>query len=126
LASKALKFGKDDLVYGTSSSGKLAALKERAGGQLLSDFLKASGKDVYADFAGNWKAASQWALDQQLQKGGMIRFDLSNVKNIEGVLNGTFKADAVTTFELQYLKANWAAFKDSVVFYNAGKVVKPW
>lgn len=121
-----LQFGETDLVYGPSATGKLTALKQAAGGQLLSDALRAWGKDVYSDFGGNWRAASAWALDHQQRIGGMIRFDLTHMDDVPGVVAGTSHQKAITTFELHHLKSNWNKFKNNVVFYQNGKVVQPW
>lgn len=87
-AQTPLRFAENDLVYGPSANGRLFALKNDSGGQLLSDMLEANGKDVYADFGGDWKAASKWAMDKNVADGYHIHFDLTNMKDIDGVLGG--------------------------------------
>lgn len=65
-------------------------------------------------------------MNKQFENNGTIRFDLSNIDNIKGVLNGS-AYQGHTAVELQYIKQNWDKVKDNVVFYKDGQVVKePW
>jgi len=67
-------------------------------------------------------------LESQLARGGKIRFDLTHVDDLAGVLRGTGQyGSKVTAHELRYLRANWSRFKDSVIFYLGGvEVAAPW
>ena len=50
-----------------------------------------------------------------------VIFDLTNMKDIPGVLKGTGQwADSVTGDELRYIQANWARFQGNVTFYQDG------
>lgn len=125
-----LRFGADDLVYGVSSlpgkPGLLVNLKNEGGGNLLSDMLLKNGEDVHFDFGRNWKAASQWAMERQLQSNHNIHFDLTNVNDLPGVLKGISYPDKTTSFELRYINEHWDRFKDDVVFYKDKQIVNPW
>ena len=118
--SKILKFGADDLVYGPSAKGALRQLQEKAGGKLLTDIPKPPGK--------SWTEFSIDTLNKQLSQGGKIRFDLTNVKDITGVLNGTGKyGNTVTAAELRHIHGNWLQFQNNVTFYRNGlEVSAPW
>ena len=61
-------------------------------------------------------------------RGSKIRFDLSNMEDIAGVLKGTGKyGETVTGAELRYLRSHWAEFEGTVEFYRGGaKVAAPW
>jgi len=109
----ALRFGATDLVYGASAGGALRALQQSAGGRLLTDIPKEPNV--------SWVQHSINALNDQLRAGGMIRFDLTNVKDLAGVLaNEGEYAASVTAQELRYLQANWEAFKNNVTFIENG------
>jgi len=115
-----LKFGADDLVYGPSAGGALRGLQQRAGGRLLTDFSKPLGSS-WADF-------SITTLNKQVQSGGKVRFDLTNVSDLKGVLSnrGSF-ANTVTAKELRHIQSNWSQFKGSTTFYRNGQeVAAPW
>ena len=62
-------------------------------------------------------------------QGGTIRFDLTHVQDIEGVLQrtGAF-ADTTTAQELRHIQANWNdRFAPVVRFYRNGvEVPPPW
>jgi hypothetical protein len=67
-------------------------------------------------------------LEKQLAQGGQIRFDLTHLHNLDGVLRNTGEhAASVTAQELRYLQANWRRFQGNVNFYrNSVKVAPPW
>ena len=66
-------------------------------------------------------------IDKTVASGNKIHFDLTYMENIPGVINGSFKPNATTSKELQYIYNNWNKFKNTVKFYNNGvEVTKPW
>jgi len=75
-----------------------------------------------------WAQFSFQTLEGQLAEGGMVRFDLTNVKNLKGILKGTGEyAESTTSQELRYLRENWRRFKNNVKFYQDGaEVSAPW
>lgn len=114
------KFGDQDLVYGPSAGGNLRRLQQQAGGRLLNDLDKPTNL--------SWKQFSIQTMEKQLALGGYIRFDLTNITDIEGILQktGTY-SDTVTATELRYLRENWTRFRNNVTFYNNGKgACTPW
>jgi RHS repeat-associated protein len=122
LPATALEFGANDLVYGTSSGGRLRSLQQEAGGVLLSDMYRHKPAGM------SWTEFSYRTMDQAAATGRPIRFDLTNVGDIENVLNnrGPY-ANAVTAHELRYLRQNWSRFERNVFFYKNGvEVGMPW
>jgi hypothetical protein len=122
-ATKALKFGPHDLVYGPNAgSHTLLDLKNSAGGTLLDDIIKARGGLPQGvgihDFTKN-------VLDEAVSNGRLVRFDLTYVNDLKGVLNGTAFTGKVTTTELRHIRSNWDRFKSIVKFYKNGKEFKP-
>jgi len=118
----ALEFGANDLVYGTSSGGRLRSLQREAGGVLLSDMYRHKPAGM------SWTEFSYRTMDRAAATGRPIRFDLTNVGDIENVLNnrGPY-ANAVTAHELRYLRQNWSRFERNVFFYRNGvEVGMPW
>jgi hypothetical protein len=75
-----------------------------------------------------WEAFSKQTLDAAAASGRPIVFDLTNMKNISGVLSGTGEfANTVTGAELRYIQGNWATFQGNVTFMNGGvSVGVPW
>ncbi len=60
-------------------------------------------------------------MEQARTAGRTIHFDLTNIKDLPGALNGTGEfANTITAAELRYLKANWDQFKNNVKFYENG------
>jgi hypothetical protein len=119
--ASALRFGADDLVYGPSAGGKLRELADSAGGRLLTDVGgPAPGQ--------SWLQFSIQTLEDQLEAGGKIRFDLTNMIDVEGALKGTGPwGNTVTAGELRYLQQNWSRFSNSTSFYRNGlQVAAPW
>ncbi len=114
-------FGENDLVYGASANGALRNLQEQAGGKLLSDFAAGPGELSWADY-------SISIMEQQVANNGVIRFDLTNISDIQGVLGATGQySGTITAQELRYIQANWNRFNGSVYFYNSRKLVAaPW
>jgi len=117
-AATDLIFGRDDLVYGPSAEGALRDLVNQAGGQLLTDMPKPP--DL------TWTQFSLQTLDDAAANGRMIRFDLSNVYDVDGVLDGSGQfARTVTGDELRHIQDNWGTFQDVVKFYRDGSEVSP-
>lgn len=79
-----LKFGDNDLVYGPSANGKLKELKESAGGKLLSDV-----GNPYDMGYSDWLGLSLDTIENTVKQGNYIHFDLTNMQDIDGILNGT-------------------------------------
>jgi len=120
IAQAELRFGANDLVYGPSARGQLRALAEKAGGRLLTDLPKPPNL-TFTQF-------SLQTLDEAATAGTKIRFDLTNVKDLKGVLAGTGEfADTVTAHELRHIAGNWDKFKGVVSFYRGGAPeATPW
>jgi len=117
-----LRFGDSDLVYGPSAGRQLADLADEAGGRTLTHPSFGSPDGL------SWPEFSAQAMETQLSKGGQIRFDLTNMADIRGVLAGTGPwANTVTATELRYLQSNWSRFQNNVTFYvNRQPVPPPW
>jgi RHS repeat-associated protein len=109
--------GAGPLVYGPSAGGALAALAAQLGGGTLNDLEKPMEQ--------TWEQFSLQTLDAAAESGQSIVFDLSNVEDVSGVLNGTAYPDAVTSAELQYIAANWDRFSGIVSFVKNGQTVSP-
>ncbi|MBD2026809.1 SpvB/TcaC N-terminal domain-containing protein [Leptolyngbya sp. FACHB-711] len=120
-APAGLRFGANDLVYGASARGALRRLQESAGGRLLNDV---AGKTPDQ----SWIQFSIQTMEAQIAQGGRIRFDLTNMENLQGILQNTGQhAGTITAQELRYLQANWARFQGNVTFYRNGvEVPAPW
>ena len=115
-----LQFGSNDLVYGPSAGGRLRALADRAGGVTLTNL----NKPVEL----TWPQFSIRTLNEAAASGRKIRFDLTHMEDILGILNNTGKyADTTTAIELRYIRANWVKFNNLVHFYvNDIEVSPPW
>jgi hypothetical protein len=119
-----LIFADNDLVYGPSFNRALERFCLRCGGNLLADV-----SDTAADgFGGDWIARSIYHIELCMLNGNKIRFDLTNMANLQGVLNNTGEwSDTVTANELRYIRNNWEKLQGSIVFYmNDREVVAPW
>jgi hypothetical protein len=116
----ALRFGETDLVYGPSANGALRGLQESAGGRTLNDLAKPTDM--------TWEDFSVSTLNNAASTGTRVRFDLTHVNDIDGVLRGVGPhAQTVTGAELRHIQANWDVFKQVVTFYNGGaEVLPPW
>lgn len=66
-------------------------------------------------------------MEQALSDSNSIHFDLTNMNDINNVLNnkGQF-ANAITSQEIRYIRNNWHRFKNNVRFYNKKEVNVPW
>ena len=115
-----LRFGSDDLVYGPSARGYLRALQQEAGGVVLDDLPKPPNL--------TWEQFTTRTLDTAAASGRRVRFDLTHVDDLQGVLRGQGEwANTVTAHELRYLQANWSRFQKVTHFYRNGvEVAAPW
>lgn|GEM_PF-1278260 len=115
-----LRFGSNDLVYGPSAGGYLRALRQEAGGVILDDMLKPKTL--------SWEEFTTQTLDSAAANGRMVRFDLTHVEDLPGVLNNSGEwANTVTGHELRYLQSNWSRFRNVTHFYKNGlEVAAPW
>jgi RHS repeat-associated protein len=122
LIGKALQKGvKIGLAFGPSAGGKLAEWAGEKGLLTLTSKLFTKPTEM------GWTEFSRQVMEEAVSRGVKIHFDLTHVENIEEVLAGTFKADAVTSYELRYLRDNWERFQSTVTFYRNGQVVNaPW
>jgi RHS repeat-associated protein len=118
--SVAGKFVPDDLAYGPSAGGKLAEWAESNGVKTLNNLPKPTELTI--------EQFSAQTIEKTAFLGNKIHFDLTNVKDISGVLKGTGEfGKTVTAFELQYIKANWSHLSNTVIFYKNGVVTGvPW
>jgi hypothetical protein len=58
-------------------------------------------------------------MEQAVKSGSKVRFDLTNVQDLAGVMDGSSPlAFTYTGQELWYLRANWSRFEGSVSFYK--------
>lgn len=114
--AKQLRFESNDLVYGPSAMGKLRKLQQQAGGRLLNDIPKPINKTFVQH--------SIDTMEQALRNSDNIHFDLTNMNDIDNILNnqGQF-ANAITSQEIRYIRNNWHRFKNSVRFYKNKKEV---
>ena len=121
--NKIKRFADNDLVYGPSANGKLRLWCKDNGGKLLSDL-----EYLHDDSIKDWVSYSLKVLDNTLNSGSIVHFDLTHMENILEVLNNKGKyAKAVTSVELRYICMKWNKFKNSVIFYkNDLEVDKPW
>jgi hypothetical protein len=119
--SRALVFGAEDLVYGPSAGGALRALQKSARGKLLTD-LGGPGAGQ------SWTEFSTQTLAQHIAKGGKVRFDLTNMQDLSGVLRGVGRfSNTVSAAELRFIRSNWGTFEGNVFFYREGiEVAAPW
>lgn len=125
-----LKFGKDDLVYGIQTRrgevGFLKAFRDRGGGgRLLSSMNKPIDK--------SWAEYRKGMLASAAKSGQQVRFNLTGMKDIAGVLSGKGINsniriyNGVTAQELRYVRDKWSSFKLKPKFYlNDIEVKPPW
>ena len=115
-----LRFGSSDLVYGPSARGYLRALQQESGGVLLDDIPKPTNL--------SWEEFTTQTLDNAASSGRNVRFDLTHVEDLPGVLNNTGEwANTITGHELRYLQSNWSRFRGVTHFYRNGvEVGAPW
>ncbi len=109
----------ESIVYGPSANGRLFELQQKSGGRLLTDIPKPT-------YEQDWVRHSINVMRNHIAKGGKIRFDLTHMKDISGILNktGPYRAK-VTSYELRWLRDNWSSARDNVIFYDHGIEVKP-
>ena len=101
------------LVVGPRTVGKTTALERRAATTIRLD------RDAEAAaFEADPDAALRGLAEPVL---------LDEWQNVPGVLNGSAYVGAVTTAELQYVRAGWATFQPIVQFLKNGAAVgAPW
>ena len=119
-----LKFGENDLTYGPKAGGALRAWQIKHGGKLLEDV-----SDVFYDgFGADWIGRSIHQLKKFTARGNKIRFDLTYMADLDGVLNNIGKyAEMITSQELRYIRDNWKRLNKCVIFYKNNKEVPaPW
>ena len=119
-----LKFGDNDLVYGPSASGKLVELQKSAGGKLLSDV----GNPYDMGYGSDWLKFSTDTIENTVKQGNYIHFDLTNMQDIDGIMNGTSQyMNRTTSGELRYIRDNWDRLSGNIKFYSNGEeVLPPW
>ncbi|WP_301082543.1 hypothetical protein, partial [Thomasclavelia cocleata] len=122
--STTLRFAENVLVYGPSAGGRLREFQTEAGGKLLSDV----GNPYDMGYSSNWLKFSTDTIENTVKSGNTIRFDLTNMEDIQGILNGTSQyQNTVTAGELKYIYNNWHRLSNNVKFYGNGKeVLPPW
>ncbi len=104
-------------------AGALGKLRKRAGVKTLSDL---GGPIDYG--YDDWLSFSIYIMDRNVNRNLMIHFDLTYMKDVEGILNNTGKyKDTITAGELRYIRDNWYRFSDNVKFYYYEmEVTPPW
>jgi len=133
-------FGPTDLVYGPDAGGALERLTMRAGGRMLVDVgtrprLVKRFRDwtlIALDQAAGREPSTLLGIQassivaRMIPKGSIIRFDLTHVQDIPGVLTGTgYYGDKVTALELRYIRDHWRDFRRITRFYRDDQEVKP-
>jgi hypothetical protein len=75
-----------------------------------------------------WEEFSKQQLNQAASTGRTVIFDLTNMQDISGTLDGTGPfANTVTGAELRHIQLNWGGFQQNVKFMNGGVYVGvPW
>lgn len=76
----------------------------------------------------SWLSYSKLIMDETVEAGNKIHFDLTYMDDIDNILNNTGPyANLVTAGELRYIRDNWFKFDGAVKFYNNGsEVLPPW
>ena len=79
-------------------------------------------------YGDDWLSFSTDTIENTINAGYKIRFDLTYMDDIDGVLNGTGKyANSITAGELRYIQDNWSRLSGGVIFYfNGEEVLPPW
>lgn len=63
---------------------------------------------------------------RMVREGTMIRFDLTHMQDLPGVLAGTGDfGDSVTALELRYIRDHWRDFRQMTRFYRDDQEVRP-
>ncbi|MEM6274980.1 MAG: hypothetical protein AAF735_07035 [Myxococcota bacterium] len=113
-----LEFGDHDLVFGPSAGGRLRGLQQEAGGRLLTDLPKPPNL--------SWVDFSLGVLRSHLDDAGVVRFDLTHMRDIPDALRGVGEyADTVTAHELRFLRDAMDSYPGQVRFYRDGAEVEP-
>jgi hypothetical protein len=116
--------GRYNVVFGPTARGDLNKLAENINSSTWSN--KGLWGEQYPHFATAFDF-TKGILDKVQASGGRVLFDLTNMKDVPGVLTGRSYVNEVTSQELRYIVANWDRFKNTVDFLdrNAGGLVKP-
>ena len=113
-----IQLREEDLLLGPSARGALRGLQRRVGGRLLTDLPTPYVTSV-ADFALDM-------IEETAIQGFAIAFDLTHVRDLEGVLQETGRnAHLVTSYELRFLRDCFPLFHDSVLFIKHDKLTRP-
>lgn len=135
-----LRFGPNDLVYGPDAEGALYRFAKRTGGRMLIDVgarprLVKSFRDwtiIILDQAAGREPSTLLGVQvasvvtRMISKGTLIRFDLTHMRDLPGVLMGTGDyGDSVTALELRYIRDNWPDFRRITRFYRDDREVRP-
>ena len=75
-----------------------------------------------------WTQFTVLVMEQAIEGGCRIHFDLTHVEDLDGALAGREPWGKTTTaLELRYLMAEWDRYHSSVTFYRLDKeVAPPW
>lgn len=111
------------MVYGPTANLKLRELQQSAGGKLLTD--TGGPFDRNCD---SWLSYSKLIMDETVEAGNKIHFDLTYMDDIDNLLDNTGPyTNSITAGELRYIRDNWFRFDGAVKFYNNGsEVLPPW
>jgi hypothetical protein len=116
-----------DLIYGLySRKSDIDLIRERYNRVLMATFMP--NADQLKFTTEEIIEASKALLDAHIAKGKSVKFTLSAIQDLKGVINGTAnRIPKVTREEILYIKENWARMQGNVKWYAAGKEVSaPW
>lgn len=79
-------------------------------------------------YGSDWLKFSTDTIENTVKQGNYIHFDLTNMQDIDDILNGTSQyMNRTTSGELRYIRDNWDRLFGNIKFYNNGKeVLPPW
>ena len=116
-----LKFGPNDLVYGPTAGRKLQEFQARNGGGKTLNDLTPHGPGTK-----DWIVRSIMFMEKALENNNKIHFDLTNIEDMDNVLNGKGKyGNSITAQELRFLRSNWSRYRNNVYFYINDEIVTP-
>lgn len=77
-------------------------------------------------YSSDWLKFSTDTIENTVKQGNYTHFDLTNMQDIDGILNGTSQyMNRTTSGELRYIRDNWDRLFGNIKFYNNGKEVSP-